>query len=661
MVKNRRGQGRAEIENVTPRIDDGAFPIKRFVGDEVVVEADAFTDGHDAITVVLLHRNENDATWRETLMQPLGNDRWRGAFTASACGRYRYAVLAWVDQFKTWSRDFAKRAEAKQDLRVDLLIGLEWVELAVARATGDDAAQLNRYADALRGGGDESVRAAASLELAQLMHRHAERRFATQTAELTVWAERERARFSAWYELFPRSCSAVLGQHGTFKDVEARLPYVASMGFDVLYLPPIHPIGRSFRKGRNNSVMAGPNDPGSPWAIGAKEGGHKAIHPELGTLADFHHLVQAAQTHGLEIALDIAFQCAPEHPYVTEHPEWFRKRPDGTIQYAENPPKKYQDIYPFDFETEDWQAMWEELRSVVQFWIDQGVRIFRVDNPHTKSFGFWAWLIETIKRECPDVIFLAEAFTRPRVMYRLAKAGFTHSYNYFPWRNTKWELTEFMTELTQPPVSDFFGANLWPNTPDILPESLQYGGRAAFMARFVLAATLGASYGIYGPAYELQDNAPMAPGKDEYLDSEKYEIKAWDLERADSLRPLIARVNQIRRENAALQGHANLRFHPVDNEQIIAYSKTSEDGASQILVVVNLDPYYKQSGFIDLALGELGLDAHQAYQAHDLLSDARYLWRGGRNYVELDPHSLPAHIFALRRRVRTEHDFDYYL
>ena len=662
MSNEKRGQSRVEIENVTPRIDDGAFPIKRFVGDEIIVEADGFTDGHDAMTLVLLHRNESDAAWSETLMQPLGNDRWRGAFAVSKCGRYRYSVLGWVDRFKTWSRDFAKRAEAKQDLSVDVLSGVELVKLAAARASKADAAQLNQFAKTLRAGGDGAARAAASSELATLMHNHAERHFAQQyPIELTVWAERERARFSAWYELFPRSCSSVAGQHGTFKDVEARLPYVASMGFDVLYLPPIHPIGRSFRKGRNNSVTAGPTDPGSPWAIGASEGGHKSIHPELGTLKDFRHLVKRAGEHGLEIALDIAFQCAPDHPYVQEHPEWFRKRPDGTIQYAENPPKKYQDIYPFDFETEDWQALWDELRSVVQFWVDQGVRIFRVDNPHTKPFGFWAWLIDSIKHDCPEALFLAEAFTRPKVMYRLAKAGFTHSYNYFPWRNTKWELTAFMTELTKPPVSDFFGANLWPNTPDILPESLQFGGRAAFISRFVLAATLGASYGIYGPAYELQDNTPLAPGKEEYYESEKYEIKTWDIERPDSLRPLIARVNAIRRENAALQSHANLRFHQTDNDQIIAYSKATDDGLSQILVVVNLDPNYKQSGFIDLPLSELGLDPHQPYQAHDLLTDARYLWHGGRNYVELDPHTLPAHIFALRRRVRTEHDFDYYL
>jgi starch synthase (maltosyl-transferring) len=433
------------------------------------------------------------------------------------------------------------------------------------------------------------------------------------------------------------------------------------MGFDVLYLPPIHPIGRAFRKGRNNSTVAGPDDPGSPWAIGAAEGGHKAIHPELGTLEDFRHLVAAAAQHGIELALDIAFQCAPDHPYVAEHPEWFRRRPDGTIQYAENPPKKYQDIFPFDFETEHWRELWDELKSVVQFWVDQGVRIFRVDNPHTKPFPFWEWLIAEIKRDCPEAIFLAEAFTRPAALFGLAKRGFTQSYNYFPWRNTKWELTQYLTELTRTSVKEFFGLNLWPNTPDILPEYLQYGGRPAHMARFILAATLGPTYGVYGPVYELCENRPLAPGREEYIDSEKYEIKNWDIGRPDSLRGLIGRVNQIRRDNSAFRANHNLRFHDVDNDQIIAYSKSNGDRTNEVLVVVNLDPHYKQSGFITLPLEDLGLDLRQPYQAHDLLTDARYLWHGTRNYVELDPRTVPAHIFVIRRRVRTEHDFDYYL
>lgn len=656
------GRTRVIIENITPRVDGGEFPIKRIAGDTLIVEADIFTDGHDAISCVLLHKKLGDPGWTEAPMEALGNDRWRGSFQVPEVGNYLYTVSGWVDRYKTWSHALAKRVEAGQDVTVDLMIGAEMIVAAGKHATPKEAGWHELYAEAVRAGGPEGIARATSAELAGLMHRNAERFFAaTCRQEYSVLVDRERARFGAWYELFPRSTSPVPGKHGTFKDLEARLPYVAGMNFDVLYLPPIHPIGRNFRKGRNNSTTAAPDDPGSPWAIGAAEGGHKAIHPELGTLADFRHLVAAAAGYGIELAMDIAFQCAPDHPYVTEHPEWFRKRPDGTIQYAENPPKKYQDIYPFDFETEQWRELWEELKSVVQFWVDQGLRIFRVDNPHTKAFPFWEWMIAEIKKDCPEALFLAEAFTRPKVMHRLAKAGFTQSYNYFPWRNTKWELTQYLTELTKSEVKEFFGPNLWPNTPDILPEYLQYGGRPAHMARFILAATLGPSYGIYGPVFELCENRPIAPGREEYLDSEKYEIRHWDLERPDSLSSLIGKVNQIRRDNPAFRANYNLRFHEVDNEQIIAYSKSSEDETNEVLVVVNLDPHYKQSGFITLPLDEFGLDPRQPYQAHDLLTDARYLWHGARNYVELNPQTVPAHIFVIRRKVRTEHDFDYYL
>jgi starch synthase (maltosyl-transferring) len=656
------GRNRVIIESVMPEIDGGRFPIKRIVGDEIVVEADILTDGHDALSCALLFRKLSDSRWTEVPMEPLVNDCWQASFRVQELAPYRYTVMGWVDHFKTWSRDLEKRVKAGQDVSVDLLIGAEVVERGQKRATALQAKWLSTYAETLRAGGEEGVRQALSPELARLMSLCGERRFVTTyDKELAVVVDRERARFGAWYELFPRSCSTVPGKHGTFKDVEQRLEYVASMGFDVLYLPPIHPIGISFRKGRNNSVTAGPNDPGSPWAIGSALGGHKAVHPELGTLEDFHHLIQAAAQYGIELALDIAFQCAPDHPYVSEHPEWFRQRPDGTIQYAENPPKKYQDIYPFDFETESWRELWQELKSVVQFWIDQGVRIFRVDNPHTKPFPFWEWLIAEIKQDCPEAIFLAEAFTRPKALYGLAKRGFTQSYNYFPWRNTKWELTQYLTELTQTEVREYTGPSLWTNTPDILTEYLQFGGRPAFMVRFILAATLGPSYGIYGPAFELCENRPLAPGREEYLDSEKYEIKTWDIDRPDSLRELIGQVNRIRRENPAFRANHNLRFHQVNNEQIIAYSKTSEDRSNEVLVVVNLDPHYKQSGFITLPLEELGLDPRQPYQAHDLLTDARYLWHGERNYVELNPETIPAHIFVIRRKVRTEHDFDYYL
>ncbi len=656
------GRNRVIIGGVAPEIEAGRFPVKRILGDETVVEADALADGHDALSCALLYRKDGDVEWTEVAMEPLVNDRWRASFTVTELGRYHYTVQGWIDHFKTWSRDLAKRMKAGQDVSIDLLIGAELVEHAQQRARDLNAQWLAAFAKAIRAGGEDGARQALSPELARLMAVYGERLFVTTyEKELEVVVDRERARFGAWYELFPRSCSNEPEKHGTFKDVEQRLEYVASMGFDVLYLPPIHPIGVSFRKGPNNSTVAAPTDPGSPWAIGSELGGHKAIHPELGTLEDFRHLVETAAKFGLELALDIAFQCAPDHPYVTEHPEWFRKRPDGTIQYAENPPKKYQDIYPFDFETEQWRELWEELKSVFMFWVEQGVHIFRVDNPHTKAFPFWEWVIAEVKRVCPEALFLAEAFTRPKALYGLAKRGFTQSYNYFPWRNTKWELTQYLTELTQTEVREYVGPNLWPNTPDILPEFLQFGGRPAFISRFILAATLGPSYGIYGPAYELCDNRPLAPGREEYLDSEKYEIKRWNIERPDSLRKLIGQVNLIRHDNPAFWANHNLRFHEVDNEQVIAYSKSSQDKSNEVLVVVNLDPHYKQSGFITLPLEDLGLDPRQPYQAHDLLTDARYIWHGTRNYVELNPETVPAHIFVIRRKIRTEHDFDYYL
>ena len=652
-----RGASRVVIESVTPEIDGGRFPIKRTMGEKVIVDADMFADGHDVVTGVLLYRREREARWSEAPLEFLGNDRWRGQFIVINMGRYRYTVQGWVDRFKLWRRDFKKRVDANQDVAVDLIIGANLLTDAVKRAPVKEAKRLVEWASTLKGRASLSkrVQVALSNELAQVMESSPDRQFATTYAkELVVEVDRERARYSSWYEMFPRSW-------GTFKNCEAQLPYVAAMGFDVLYFPPIHPIGRTFRKGKNNSQDCQPDDVGSPWAIGSEEGGHKAVHPQLGTLADFRRLVGKARKQGLEIALDIAFQCSPDHPYVKQHPEWFRKRPDGSIQYAENPPKKYQDIYPFDFEAEQWRKLWEELKSIFVFWIKQGVRIFRVDNPHTKAFPFWEWLIRDIRRYYPDVIFLAEAFTRPKLMYHLAKLGFTQSYNYFPWRNTKRELTEFMTEVTQRPVRDFFRANLWPNTPDILTEYLQFGGRPAFMTRLVLAATFGASYGIYGPAFELCENQPREPRSEEYLDSEKYEIKHWDINRADSLKDFIARVNRIRRENRSLQSDRNLRFHPIDNEELICYSKHLDDSSEIVLVVVNLDPHHKQSGWLELPIEEFGLGHEKPYQAHDLLSDARYLWHGPRNYVELDPQTCPAHIFRMRRRVRTEHDFDYYM
>jgi starch synthase (maltosyl-transferring) len=665
-MRPQQGRERVVIEGVKPEIDGGRFPIKRTVGEKVIVEADIFAEGHDVLSGVLRYRHEADERWREVSLEFLANDRWRAEFVVVGIGRYRYTIEAWVDRFQTWRRDLARRVKAGQDVAVDLLIGAGLVEEASRRASGADAGTLRDQGAALRADrpSDPSgrIRLALADDLALLVARYPDRRFATTYGkELQVVVDRELARFSTWYEMFPRSCAPEPGVHGTFKDCEERLPYVAEMGFDVLYFPPIHPIGLTHRKGKNNSPVAGPDDPGSPWAIGSREGGHKAVHPQLGTLDDFRRLLAKARDYGIEIALDIAFQCSPDHPYVKEHPEWFRWRPDGTIQYAENPPKKYEDIYPFEFETEDWQQLWDELRSIVLFWIGQGVRIFRVDNPHTKPFRFWAWMIDTIKRDHPDVIFLSEAFTRPKVMVELAKLGFTQSYTYFGWRNTKEELTQYFNELYQTEVREYFRPNLWPNTPDILTEYLQSGGRAAFMMRLVLAATLGANYGIYGPAFELCEHHAREPGSEEYLDSEKYEIKHWDITRSDSLREFIARVNRIRRENPVLQYNGGLRFQAVDNDQLLCFSKGTEDQANVILVVVNLSPHYTHAGWVELDLDALGLARERAYQVHDLLSNARYLWHGPRNYVELNPHTVPASIFRLRRRIRTERDFDYYL
>jgi starch synthase (maltosyl-transferring) len=660
------GRVRVVISGVRPEVDGGRFPIKRTVGEQVGVEADIFADGHDALSALLLYRHEQEEHWRQTPLQPLGNDRWRGVFPVEEIGRYYYTLRAWIDRFTSWRRDLAKKIEAGQDIAVELLVGARLVDEAGAQAQGEDARRLKEWANILRQTGELPLSTATyrllAEDLSRLVEKYPDQQFAAAyDKELVVVVDREKARFGTWYEMFPRSCAAAAERHGTFQDCEARLPYVAAMGFDVLYLPPIHPIGGTYRKGKNNAEAATANDPGSPWAIGAAEGGHKAIHPQLGTLKDFRRLVTKAKEHGIDIALDLAFQCTPDHPYVQEHPEWFRHRPDGSIQYAENPPKKYQDIYPLDFETEQWQTLWEELTSVARFWIDQDVRIFRVDNPHTKPFRFWERLISDLKSQYPEVIFLAEAFTRPKVMYHLAKLGFTQSYTYFAWRNTKSEIVEYFSELTQTEVREYFRPNLWPNTPDILTEYLQLGGRPAAMARLVLAATLGASYGIYGPAFELGENRPREQGSEEYLDSEKYEIKHWDLNRPDSLKDFIARVNRIRRQNPALQSDWSLRFHAVDNEQLICYSKCSADRTNVILVIVNLDPHHSHSGWVDLSLETLGLDPYQPYQMHELLSDARYLWQGSRNYVELDPHRVPAQIFQLRRRVRTERDFDYYM
>jgi len=555
------------------------------------------------------------------------NDHWVASFTVEKLGRYQYKVRGWTDPFLTWRGDLVKRRDAGQDLSVDFLIGAQLIKNAV-------------LADVTRSP-DERYQAAMTVE-APPPAPHT----VIESEPLEVVVDPVRARFSTWYEMFPRSARGD-GTHATFRDVVNLLPYVQEMGFDVLYFPPIHPIGETARKGKNNAITAKPGDVGSPWAIGASEGGHKSILPALGTFEDFHQLVEEAKKRGIDIALDIAFQCSPDHPYVKEHPEWFRWRPDGTVQYAENPPKKYQDIYPFEFETPAFKNLWEELKSVFEFWVGHGVTIFRVDNPHTKAFAFWEWAIPELKRKHPELILLSEAFTRPRIMHKLAKIGFTQSYTYFTWRNSKHELMEYFAELTQSPSREYFRPNVWPNTPDILHETLQRGGRPAFIVRIVLAATLAASYGIYGPAYELLERLPREPGSEEYLNSEKYEIKRWDLERPDSLRELIARLNRIRHDNPALQRDWSLQFHPIDNPQLLVYSKREEDNV--MLMAVNLDVVHPQSGWVDLSLQHLNIAPHEAFEVHDLLSGGRYTWTGARNYIELNPLQLPAHVFRVNR------------
>jgi starch synthase (maltosyl-transferring) len=656
-----RGELRPQIESVLPAVDGGRFAVKRCTDESLVVTAIAYTDGHDRIGCTLLYRGPGEHEWHETPMRSLGNDRWEAQFSPSALGVHEYTVEAWLDPFASWQADMARRSDPDDILALELQAGAELLLEASKHAPASDAARLRACAGQLTADIPLRSRIAIALQddLAALARRGIDpARRVRYRATLPLVAEPPIARFAAWYEFFPRSARAD-GQHATFDDAYRMLEYAARLGFDVVYLPPIHPIGETHRKGKNNTPAAEPDDVGSPWAIGSKDGGHTAVNPRLGSLEDFDRFVDRAHELGLRVALDIAFQCSPDHPLVAAHPEWFRQRPDGSIRYAENPPKRYEDIVPFDFSCADWQGLWKALRDIILFWVERGVHILRVDNPHTKSLAFWEWCIADIRSRYPDVVFLAEAFTRPAVLEGLAMRGFSQSYTYFTWRNTSVELEEYLTELTQTSVREYLRPNLWPNTPDILHEYLQTGGRPAFMARLVLAATLGASYGIYGPAFELCEAAPAAPGSEEYLNSEKYQLRTWDLDAPWSLADLITRVNAIRRAHAALQFDHGLRFHGSDNDQLICYSKASPDGTDVILVVVNLDPHNRQAGHVDLDLSQLGVDAEQPYQVHDLLGDGRYRWIGPRNYVELEPGA--SHIFVPRSRLRTEQDFDYFV
>ncbi len=650
------------IERVSPQVDAGRFAVKRCVGDRLTVQADAFTDGHDRIRCRVRMRSLPDGAWRETEMRALGNDRWQADCAIDALGRHEYTVVAWVDAFHGWRHDLERRIEAT-DIDIALRVGADLVAAAAARSArdgarpgageeADDQRTLERAARALGGDAPLAQRRTLALsdELLDAMDRHPDRsRETVWSPALPLVSDPPLAGFSAWYELFPRSMSPVPGAHGTLRDVEAIVADVAAMGFDVLYLPPIHPIGRIHRKGPNNTLVAGPDDPGSPWAIGSDEGGHCAIHPELGTDEDLRALVGTCRRHGVELALDIAFQCAPDHPWVRAHPQWFQWRPDGTVQYAENPPKKYQDIYPLHFENEAHEALFEALASVFLHWIERGVTVFRVDNPHTKPFAFWEWAIARIKRDVPQAIFLSEAFTRPKVMHRLAKLGFSQSYTYFTWRNSREELGTYLEELSGAPGVDYFRPNFWPNTPDILHETLQTGGAPAFVVRLVLAATMTANYGVYGPAYQMLEHEPREPGSEEYRDAEKYQIRQRDLRGGDDLARLMTALNRIRRQHPALQQDRHAAVLETDNPQLFAFCKWSEDRASRIVVVVNLDFRWTQSGFVTVLPAQVDTAAHEPFEVEDLLSGERYRWHPGANYVRLSPEAMPVHVLRVQR------------
>ncbi len=650
------GKMRAVIDKVMPCIDGGLYPIKRTVGEPVIVKADVFADGHDTLVVTLRYRNSGEKTWNELPMEFLGNDRWQGEFVTSLVGEMEYAVAARVDHFLSWQSGFKKRVESGQDaeaLKTEVLIGADLLGEIAKRASAEDTKKIKALQASLKkkAGTTESVSEALSDTLTRFAEQYPDESITAQSNIYRVTVDPPKAGFSTWVEIFPRSWSQTPGKHGTFKDCERLLMDFAEMGFDVLYLPPIHPIGVTKRKGKNNSTVAQAGDVGSPWAIGSKEGGHKAIHPELGTLDDFQRFVKKARSLGIDVALDIAFQCSPDHSYVKEHPQWFKWRPDGTVQYAENPPKKYEDVLPFNFETDDWKNLWLELKSIFEFWIQQGVTIFRVDNPHTKSFAFWEWCISELKRDYPETIFLSEAFTRPKVMYRLAKLGYTHSYTYFTWRNNKPDLQAYLTELTTTDVKEFFRPNFWANTPDILSEEfLHYAPPSAFMLRYALAATLSSNIGIYEPAFSLCLNKPLVKGKEEYVDSEKYEIKAWDMSQFN-IRPFIKRINQIRKENPALQQTNNLTFTQVEvapqveSEYLIAYLKSY--GNNHLLTVVNHHPSQAQEGWVRVPLEALGIQEGEPYRVRELITNTEFVWNKAWNYIRLNPNELVAAIFRI--------------
>ncbi|WP_439554769.1 alpha-1,4-glucan--maltose-1-phosphate maltosyltransferase [Dyadobacter sp.] len=648
-MSNQDGRKRVVITNVSPQVESGKYPARRAIGESIDFSADVFGDGHDVVAAAVIYKHESEENWNEVLMQFAGNDHWEANWSPDKEGFYQYQFTGWIDHFTTWKKGLVKKYDAHQDIAVEIKIGIELLEEASALAEAQHKSDFQQWIEFFNNNTDyqASVNLAISDELAAAMSkiRYTDRITVFQkTFQLEV--ERKKAAFSSWYELFPRSASPEPEQHGTFKDVTALLPKVAKMGFDTLYFPPIHPIGEMKRKGKNNSLVPSETDPGSPWAIGNRLGGHKAVHPELGEIEDFEELVGEAKKLGIEIAMDIAYQCAPDHPYVKEHPQWFKWRPDGTVQYAENPPKRYEDILPFDFETHDWENLWNELKSVIDFWIEKGVSVFRIDNPHTKAFGFWEWMIGEVRKQHPRIIFLAEAFTRPRVMERLAKIGFNQSYTYFTWRNSKWEIEQYLNELTKTDQQYYFRPNFWPNTPDILPHHLVEGGENAHITRFILAATLSSNYGLYGPVYEYGVNTPH-PGKEEYTDNEKYEIKHWDWDRYSRTRDIITRVNKIRKENPALQTTWNINFAETSNDMVICYTKADPHSNNLLIIAVNLDFFNTQGANIKVPLHKLGMHWEQSYRVRDMLSGELYDWHGEYNYVQMNPYEMPAHIFKI--------------
>ncbi len=641
---------RHSIEAVSPCVDCGRFPAKRIVGDQCVVEADIFRDGHEVIRAAIKWRRKQDTIFNQVPMMPVGNDRWRGQFPLRENTRYVFTIEAWTDRYASWLQDFSKKAVAGRDVAADLLEGIRLLEEIGAKTTGTMRKRLEtaltKARECLETLPSDAADFIGTAEIEAITAQYGERFEANSYVQLLeVIADRPRALFGAWYEIFPRSLGEP-GQQATLRVAERHLPYIRDLGFDVVYLTPIHPIGLTNRKGPNNRLASDGSPPGSPWAIGSPAGGHTAIEPLLGTLADFEHFVATANRLGLEVALDFAIQASPDHPWVRQHPKWFRHRPDGSIKYAENPPKEYQDIYPINFDTEHQLELIEELRDTVMFWVGHGVKIFRVDNPHTKPVRFWEWLIGAVQARNPEVIFLSEAFTRPKVMKALAKAGFSQSYTYFTWRNNKSEITEYLTELAHSEAAEYFRPNFFTNTPDILTDILQTGGRPAFTMRLVLAATLSPSYGIYS-GYELCENAAV-PGTEEYLDSEKYQIKARNWDRPGNIKEFVALLNRIRNHNAALHQLSNLQFLAADNDQILFYAKTTSDSSNVLLVAVNLDPAQWHECTVTVPPSLVGIAPGQNYRVIDLLTGAVYTW-GERNYVRLDPQVAPAHIMRVER------------